>query len=152
MTTASNRDSGGLNGDGLSATEATPLFFPRRGSSSSANPLLSLRSSLIRSLKLSNSSLRQRQGTTTLEDASFSFSLSHLAPPLYHEHKEAAWHAVKRYDYVELLGVLPPPDCIDKFIVKCAWMQETFSDLPEGVDEETVRRYAKAYIKMLLST
>ncbi|RYR07622.1 hypothetical protein Ahy_B05g075021 isoform B [Arachis hypogaea] len=27
-----------------------------------------------------------------------------------------------------------------------------FSDLPEGADEETVRRYARAYIMMLLST
>ncbi|RYQ83357.1 hypothetical protein Ahy_B10g102000 [Arachis hypogaea] len=31
-------------------------------------------------------------------------------------------------------------------------MQETFSDLLEGADEETVRRYARAYIMMLLST
>ncbi|RYR39785.1 hypothetical protein Ahy_A09g045384 isoform B [Arachis hypogaea] len=42
------------------------------------------------------------------------------------------------------LGVLLPPGCIDKFTVKCTWMQETFSDLPEGTDEETVRRYARA--------
>ncbi|RYQ91117.1 hypothetical protein Ahy_B09g096983 isoform C [Arachis hypogaea] len=51
----------------------------------------------------------------------------------------------------DLLGVLPPLDCIDKFTLKCTWMQETFSDLPEGADEETVRRYARACIMILLS-
>ncbi|QHO51964.1 uncharacterized protein DS421_2g35440 [Arachis hypogaea] len=60
MTAAPNRDGGGLNGNGLSVTEAPPPpFFPRRSSSSSANPLLFLRSSLICSLKFSNSSLRR---------------------------------------------------------------------------------------------
>ncbi|QHN77378.1 uncharacterized protein DS421_19g652180 [Arachis hypogaea] len=52
----------------------------------------------------------------------------------------------------ELLGVLPPANCIDKFIVKCTWFEETFSDLSQGADDETVRRYARAYIMMLLST
>ncbi|RYQ91113.1 hypothetical protein Ahy_B09g096983 isoform E [Arachis hypogaea] len=42
-------------------------------------------------------------------------------------------------------------NCIDKFTLKCTWMQETFSDLPEGADEETVRRYARACIMILLS-
>ncbi|RYR77367.1 hypothetical protein Ahy_A01g001793 [Arachis hypogaea] len=31
-------------------------------------------------------------------------------------------------------------------------MQEIFSELPQGADDETVRRYAKTYIMMLLST
>ncbi|RYR31750.1 hypothetical protein Ahy_B01g056645 [Arachis hypogaea] len=30
--------------------------------------------------------------------------------------------------------------------------EETFAECPEGVDEETVRRYARAYIMMLLGT
>ncbi|RYR19873.1 hypothetical protein Ahy_B03g064777 [Arachis hypogaea] len=30
--------------------------------------------------------------------------------------------------------------------------EETFSELPQGADDETVRRYARAYIMMLLST
>ncbi|RYR64324.1 hypothetical protein Ahy_A03g010455 isoform B [Arachis hypogaea] len=42
--------------------------------------------------------------------------------------------------FEELLGVLLPPDCIDKFTIKCTWMQETFSDLFEGTDEETRAR------------
>ncbi|RYR61986.1 hypothetical protein Ahy_A04g019265 isoform B [Arachis hypogaea] len=54
--------------------------------------------------------------------------------------------------FQELLGVMPPPDYIDKFIVKCTWMQQTFSHLPEGVGKETVRRYTRVYIMMLLST
>ncbi|RYQ90214.1 hypothetical protein Ahy_B09g096439 isoform F [Arachis hypogaea] len=54
--------------------------------------------------------------------------------------------------FEELLGVLPPANCIDKFIVKCTWFEETFSDLSQGADDETVRRYARAYIMMLLST
>ncbi|RYQ86392.1 hypothetical protein Ahy_B10g106065 [Arachis hypogaea] len=48
--------------------------------------------------------------------------------------------------------ILPPADCIDKFTVKCTWMQDTFSELPQDVDEDTVRRYARAYIMILLST
>ncbi|QHO02938.1 uncharacterized protein DS421_13g428040 [Arachis hypogaea] len=52
----------------------------------------------------------------------------------------------------EFLGVLPPANCIDKFIVKCTWFEETFSELPQGANEETIRRYARAYMMMLLST
>ncbi|RYR38860.1 hypothetical protein Ahy_A09g044127 [Arachis hypogaea] len=36
--------------------------------------------------------------------------------------------------------------------MKCTWMLETFSDLPEGAYEETVRRYARTCIMILLST
>ncbi|RYR21974.1 hypothetical protein Ahy_B03g067267 isoform A [Arachis hypogaea] len=32
--------------------------------------------------------------------------------------------------FEELLGVLPPGNCIDKFTMKCTWMQDTFSELP----------------------
>ncbi|RYQ90217.1 hypothetical protein Ahy_B09g096439 isoform B [Arachis hypogaea] len=53
--------------------------------------------------------------------------------------------------FEELLGVLPPANCIDKFIVKCTWFEETFSDLSQGADDETVRRYARAYIMMLVA-
>ncbi|RYR33000.1 hypothetical protein Ahy_A10g047527 [Arachis hypogaea] len=34
----------------------------------------------------------------------------------------------------------------------CTWFQETFSELPQGADDEMVRKYARAYIMMLLST
>ncbi|RYR78625.1 protein MAIN-LIKE 1-like [Arachis hypogaea] len=52
--------------------------------------------------------------------------------------------------FQELLGVLPPANQIQKFVVNCSWFQETFGELPEGADEHTVRRYARAYIMMLL--
>ncbi|RYQ90063.1 hypothetical protein Ahy_B09g096354 isoform C [Arachis hypogaea] len=52
----------------------------------------------------------------------------------------------------ELLGVVPPPSQVQKYAVNCSWFQETFGECPEGADEDTVRRYARAYIMMLLGT
>nr|XP_025678317.1 protein MAIN-LIKE 2-like [Arachis hypogaea] len=52
----------------------------------------------------------------------------------------------------ELLGVLPPENQIQKFAVNCTWFHETFGECPVGADEETVRRFARAYIMMLLGT
>ncbi|RYQ92749.1 hypothetical protein Ahy_B09g098967 [Arachis hypogaea] len=40
----------------------------------------------------------------------------------------------------------------EKFAVNCTWFQETFGECHQGADEETVRRYARAYIMMLLGT
>ncbi|QHO09379.1 protein MAIN-LIKE 1-like [Arachis ipaensis] len=42
--------------------------------------------------------------------------------------------------FEELLGVVPPPSQVQKFAVNCTWFQET------------VRRFARAYIMMLLGT
>ncbi|RYR39633.1 hypothetical protein Ahy_A09g045199 [Arachis hypogaea] len=36
--------------------------------------------------------------------------------------------------------------------MKCIWIQEMFSHLPYHANDETVRRYARAHIMMLLST
>ncbi|RYR69484.1 hypothetical protein Ahy_A03g016040 [Arachis hypogaea] len=41
---------------------------------------------------------------------------------------------------------------VQKFAVNCSWFQETFGKCPEGADEDTVRRFARAYIMMLLGT
>ncbi|RYQ95199.1 hypothetical protein Ahy_B08g090259 [Arachis hypogaea] len=41
---------------------------------------------------------------------------------------------------------------VQKYAVNCSWFQETFGECPEGADDETVRRYARAYIMMLLGT
>ncbi|RYR52451.1 hypothetical protein Ahy_A06g027369 [Arachis hypogaea] len=41
---------------------------------------------------------------------------------------------------------------VQKFAVNCTWFQETFRECPEGADEETVRRFTRAYIMMLLDT
>ncbi|RYR72493.1 hypothetical protein Ahy_A02g006718 [Arachis hypogaea] len=49
--------------------------------------------------------------------------------------------------FEELLSVLPPANYIDKFIMSCTWIE-----LSQDADEEIVRRYARAYIMMLLST
>ncbi|RYR35466.1 hypothetical protein Ahy_A10g050607 [Arachis hypogaea] len=35
---------------------------------------------------------------------------------------------------------------------ECTWMKDTFSELPQSVDKDIVRKYAKAYIMMRLST
>ncbi|RYR30616.1 hypothetical protein Ahy_B01g055365 [Arachis hypogaea] len=43
-------------------------------------------------------------------------------------------------------------DEVQKYAVNCSWFQETFGECPEGADEETVRRFARAYIMMLLGT
>ncbi|RYR56985.1 hypothetical protein Ahy_A05g022724 [Arachis hypogaea] len=48
--------------------------------------------------------------------------------------------------------MVPHANQIQKFAVNCSWLQETFGELPEGADEPTVRRYARAYIMMLLGT
>ncbi|XP_015964972.1 protein MAIN-LIKE 1-like [Arachis duranensis] len=54
--------------------------------------------------------------------------------------------------FQELLGVLPPANQVQKFAMNCTWFQETFGECPTGTDEETVRRFARAYIMMLLGT
>ncbi|RYQ90884.1 hypothetical protein Ahy_B09g096837 isoform D [Arachis hypogaea] len=54
--------------------------------------------------------------------------------------------------FQELLGVIPPPSQVQKYAVNCSWFQETFGECPEGADDETVRRYARAYIMILLGT
>ncbi|RYR67531.1 hypothetical protein Ahy_A03g013936 [Arachis hypogaea] len=41
---------------------------------------------------------------------------------------------------------------VQKFAVNCTWFQETFAECPDGADEETVRRFTRAYIMMLLGT
>ncbi|RYQ85632.1 hypothetical protein Ahy_B10g105203 [Arachis hypogaea] len=43
-------------------------------------------------------------------------------------------------------------DEVQKFAVNYTWFEETFGECPEGADEETVRRFARAYIMMLLGT
>ncbi|XP_072056280.1 protein MAIN-LIKE 1-like [Arachis hypogaea] len=54
--------------------------------------------------------------------------------------------------FQELLGVLPPANQMQKFVVNCSRFQEIFGELPEGADKPTVRRYSRAYIMMLLGT
>ncbi|RYQ97479.1 hypothetical protein Ahy_B08g093526 [Arachis hypogaea] len=51
-----------------------------------------------------------------------------------------------------MLGVIPPPNQVQKFAVNCTWFQETFGECPTAADEETMRRFTRAYIMMLLGT
>ncbi|QHN80958.1 uncharacterized protein DS421_20g682700 [Arachis hypogaea] len=41
---------------------------------------------------------------------------------------------------------------VQKFAVNCTWFQETFGECLAGADKETVRRFTRAYIMMLLGT
>nr|XP_025625086.1 protein MAIN-LIKE 2-like [Arachis hypogaea] len=66
---------------------------------------------------------------------------------LYIEGGRPAWQW-----FHELLGVLPPENQVQKFTVNCTWFQETFGECPDGADEDTVRRFARAYMMMLLGT
>ncbi|RYR26886.1 hypothetical protein Ahy_B02g061191 [Arachis hypogaea] len=50
----------------------------------------------------------------------------------------AASLALDGNTFEELLGVLPLANYIDKFTVECTWFQETFSELPQGADDETL--------------
>ncbi|XP_015966057.1 serine/threonine-protein phosphatase 7 long form homolog [Arachis duranensis] len=54
--------------------------------------------------------------------------------------------------FQELLGVIPLPSQVQKYAVNCSWFQETFGECPEDADDETMRRYVRAYIMMLLGT
>ncbi|XP_016199017.1 protein MAIN-LIKE 1-like [Arachis ipaensis] len=47
---------------------------------------------------------------------------------------------------------MPPPSQVQKYAVNCSWFQETFGECPEDADDDTVRRYVRAYIMMLLGT
>ncbi|RYR04267.1 hypothetical protein Ahy_B06g083915 [Arachis hypogaea] len=67
-------------------------------------------------------------------------------------HLDGVAHIASVVNEEELLGVLPPADCINKFTVRCSWMQETFGQIPDGADDATIQRYARAYIMMLLGT
>ncbi|RYR31170.1 hypothetical protein Ahy_B01g055965 [Arachis hypogaea] len=50
------------------------------------------------------------------------------------------------------MRVIPPPSQVQKYAVNCSWFQETFGECPEDANDDTVRRYVRAYIMMLLGT
>ena len=51
------------------------------------------------------------------------------------------------YDMVHrILGERPPADIIWGSGLRCTWLVQTFSQLPEGADEGTISRCAKAYL------
>ena len=46
----------------------------------------------------------------------------------------------------------PPNDAVRGSDLKCTCLARTFLDLPEGADEGTIERYAKAYLLYLIGT
>ncbi|XP_015962351.2 protein MAIN-LIKE 1-like [Arachis duranensis] len=94
--------------------------------------------------------------TITLQDVAYQLGLAvdgrYVSGCLtdFHMYIEGGRPAWVWFD--ELLGVISPPSQVQKFAVNCTWFQETFGEWPEGADEETVRRFARAYIMMLLGT
>ncbi|RYR59172.1 hypothetical protein Ahy_A05g025003 [Arachis hypogaea] len=94
--------------------------------------------------------------TITLQDVAYQLGLAvdghYVSSCLtyFHMYIEGGCPAWVRFE--ELLGVIPPPSQVQKFAVNCTWFQETFGECPKGADEETVRRFARAYIMMLLGT
>ncbi|RYR37897.1 hypothetical protein Ahy_A09g042812 [Arachis hypogaea] len=73
--------------------------------------------------------------------------VAHIAGVINDEGGRLAW-----VWFQELLGVLSPTNQIQKFAVNYTWFQETFGECPAGADEETMRRFARANIMMLLGT
>ncbi|XP_025605335.1 protein MAIN-LIKE 1-like [Arachis hypogaea] len=97
-----------------------------------------------------------RECTITLQDVAYQLGLpvdGHYVSgcltdfQIYIQGDRPAW-----VWFQELLGVIPPPSQVQKFAVNCTWFQETFGECPKGADEETVRRFARAYIMILLGT
>ncbi|RYR55684.1 hypothetical protein Ahy_A06g030862 [Arachis hypogaea] len=58
-------------------------------------------------------------------------------------------HIVGVINEEELLGVLPLANCINKFTVKCSWMQDTFGEIPDGADEATIMSLGSAALSWL---
>ncbi|RYR41562.1 hypothetical protein Ahy_A08g037969 [Arachis hypogaea] len=89
--------------------------------------------------------------TITLQDMAYQLGLAvdgrYISIYIYIDGGRPAW-----VWFEELLGVNPPPSQVQKFAVNCSWFQETFGECPEGADKDTVRRYARVYIMMLLGT
>ncbi|RYQ85054.1 hypothetical protein Ahy_B10g104536 [Arachis hypogaea] len=97
-----------------------------------------------------------RECTITLQDVAYQLGLPvdgrYVSGCLseFHIYIQGGCPAWKWFQ--ELLGVIPPPRQVQKYAVNCSWFQETFGECPEGADDETVHRYALAYIMMLLGT
>ena len=49
-----------------------------------------------------------------------------------------------------LLGVRPPAEVTKESSLRVTWLAQNFSQLPEGADDATVERYARAYLFYLI--
>ena len=58
----------------------------------------------------------------------------------------SSWHDMVH----RILGERPPADVIRGSSLRCSWLVQPFSQLPEGADEGIISRYAKAYLLYLI--
>ncbi|XP_052119131.1 protein MAIN-LIKE 1-like [Arachis duranensis] len=86
--------------------------------------------------------------TITLQDVAYQLGLP--VDGRYVSGCLSEFHIYIQGGRLELLGVVPPPSQVQKYAVNYSWFQEIFGECPEGADDETVRRYARVYIMMLL--
>ena len=61
-------------------------------------------------------------------------------------HTSFPWQELCQY----LLGVTPPPELLDGQRLSVPWLAETFHELADDADDETVRCFARAYILRLI--
>lgn len=83
--------------------------------------------------------------TITLEDISLQFGLPVDGLPVTGS-TDHQWHDL----CVQLLGVHPPQTALTGSRLSLSWLATQFGPLSDDADEETVQRYARMYILMLL--
>ena len=83
----------------------------------------------------------QGECTITLEDVAIQLGLRCDGLPVC-GHITFPWPRLCQY----LLGVTPPPNQLDGQRLSVTWLNEMFNHLPNDVDDENVRRFARAYI------